>query len=135
MTFQTYALPGANGGYTNYIKVRDLADALNGTAAQFNVEWAGGVTNLVANKAYTNRNGSEGITPFSGNRSYTLPTSATNVNGKASDLTAFQLKDDNGGGHTYYQLRDLGKALGFNVGWTAERGGFIETNKLYTDAD
>ncbi len=26
-----------------------------------------------------------------------------------------------------YKLRDLGQALGFNVGWSAEKGVYIET--------
>ena len=28
---------------------------------------------------------------------------------------------------TYYKLRDLGQALGFHVGWSAEQGVYIET--------
>ena len=75
------------------------------------------------------------FTPFSGDRAYSVPTAVTNINGEAADLAAIALTDDNGGGYTYYQLRDLGKALGFNVGWSSERGIFIETDKEYTDAD
>ena len=63
-----------------------------------------------------------------------LPGSALAVE-TSGGLTAFVLTDDEGGDHTYYQLRDLGKALGFNVGWSAERGVFIESDKPYTDAD
>ena len=39
VTFQTYALPGANGGETNYVRLRDIASVLNGTNAQFAVDW------------------------------------------------------------------------------------------------
>ena len=49
-------------------------------------------------------------------------------------LTAFQISWE-GGSHTFYQLRDLGRAMSFNVGWSRERGLFIETDELYTDAD
>ena len=128
--FQMYALRDENGNPTNYVKVRDLALALNGTAAQFNVDWDGAV-NLVAGTAYV-PNGSENSTPFSGNRSYKTPSSPTNVNGAVSDLQAIMLTDDNGGGYTYYQLRDLGRMLGFNVDWSSERGVFIETDKPYS---
>ena len=128
--FQMYALKDANGYPTNYIKARDLALALNGTQAQFAIEWDGKV-NLVAKSAYT-PNGSENKTPFSGERAYTTPASATNVNGSASGLTAIFLTDDNGGGYTYYQLRDLGRALGFNVGWSMEKGVFLESGKPYS---
>jgi len=55
-----------------------------------------------------------------------------NVDDQAMPLTAFQVQ---GGGYIYYQLRDLGKALGFNVGWSAGRGIFIETDKPDSDAD
>ncbi len=129
VTFQMYALKDANGNPTNYVKVRDLALALNGTKAQFSVDWNGAV-NLVAGAAYT-PNGSENKTPFSGERAYTLPTKPTSVNGSPSDLQAIVLTDANGGAYTYYQLRDLGRKLGFNVDWSSKRGVFIETNKPY----
>jgi len=58
----------------------------------------------------------------------------TIVNDAYLPLTAFQITW-NGGGHTYYQLRDLGRALNFNVGWSAERGIFIEPGVPYSDAD
>lgn len=130
---QAYALKDANGYATNYVKLRDVAYALNGTAAQFEVGWDGNV-NIITQRPYI-PNGSEMSTPFSGDRSYTVPTTQTNINGVAADLAAIILTDDNGGGYTYYQLRDLGRTLGFNVGWSAERGIFIETDKPYTDAN
>ena len=133
VTFQTYALKDANGNPTQYVKIRDLALALNDTAARFSVDWDGSV-NIVTGKAYA-PNGSENKTPFSGDRAYKTPTSPANVNGKASDLQAIVLTDDSGGQYNYYKFRDLGRALGFNVGWTSARGSFIETGKPYTDAD
>ena len=123
--FQCYALKDANGYDTNYIKLRDLADILNGSAAQFEVNWNGNVT-ITTGQSYT-PNGSEQKTPFSGQRAYKTATAQTLVDGKAVDLAAFTLNDDNGGGYTYYKLRDLGNALGIKVDWTAERGIFIET--------
>ncbi len=130
VSFQMYALKNEEGGLTNYIKLRDLAAALDGTKAQFNVGWNGAV-NIETGKTYTTRNGQEGKTPYSGDRAYQRNSAATNVNGAAVDLQAFVLTDDNGGGYTYYKLRDLGQALGFNVGWSGDRGVFIETDKPY----
>ncbi len=134
--FQMYALKDTQGGETNYVKLRDLADALDGTSAQFNVTWseATGI-GIETGKAYTTRNGQENKTPYSGDRAYKKGADTTMVNGVATGLQAFVLTDDNGGESTYYQLRDLGKALGFNVGWSEARGVFIETDKPYTDAD
>ena len=126
---QAYALKDANGNPTNYVKLRDVALLLNGSAAQFEVSWDGAV-NIVTGESYT-ENGSEMKTPFSGDRSYTVPTAATKINGAAADLAAITLTDDAGGGYTYYQLRDLGRSLGFNVGWSADRGIYVETDKAY----
>lgn len=129
VTFECYALKDANGNATNYIKLRDLAVLLNGSAAQFQVGWDGSVT-ITAKTAYT-PNGSELSTPYSGDRAYQETNAATKVNGQTANLAAFMLTDDKGGGYTYYQLRDLGKALGFNVGWAADKGIFVETDKPY----
>lgn len=117
------------GNNTYYIRLRDLAMLLNGSAAQFDVGWDGGVT-ITTKTAYT-PNGSELSTPFSGDRAYRDSGTVTRVDGETADLAAVLLKDDGGGGHTYYRLRDLGKGLNFNVGWTAEKGVFLETDKPY----
>ncbi len=127
--FQMYALRDKSNNPSNYVKVRDVAKALDGTAAQFNVTWNGAV-NLVTKAAYV-PNGSEMSTPYTGDRIYKKITSTTNVDGKATNLDAFMLTDDKGGGYTYYKLRDLGEKLGFNVGWSKERGIYIETDKPY----
>ena len=132
VTFACYALKDENGNPTNYIKLRDLAMILNGTLAQFQVGWDGSVT-ITTKSAYT-PNGSEGSTPYSGDRSYTESDAVTKINGQTADLTAFVLTDDNGGGYTYYKLRDLGQALDFNVGWNGSSI-FVETDKPYDAAN
>lgn len=121
--FAMYAL---NGGSTNYIRVRDLAAALNGTSAQFNVGWNGNVT-LTGKTRY---DGSTDKAPFATPMVYTDYTDPTYVDGKAVDLEAIQI-EYNGGGFTYYKLRDLAQALNFNVGWSTDRGVFVETDKPY----
>ncbi len=128
--FEMYALESKSGKPVNYIKVRDLAQVLNGTPAQFNVGYADGGVNLEAGEAYVSV-GSEMHTSFSGDRAYTVPTKPTKVNGEETKLKAIVLTGNKGGGYTYYKLRHLGKALNFNVGWTSERGVFIETDKPY----
>ncbi len=115
VTFQMYALRNASGFGTNYVKLRDLAYALNGTSAQFAVEYDGSIR-VVPGRAYTPAGG-EMTTPFTGDRIYTGGTTGLKVTGEAVDLTAFTLLDDQGGGYTYFKLRDLGAILGFGVGW------------------
>ena len=129
--FKMYALWDDDGYPTNYIRVRDLALALNGTRAQFSVDWDGFVR-LTAGRPYAS-DGPDQSTPFEGeDRPYVIPAEPTYVNGADSGLIAIYLEDDDGGGYTYYQLRDLGRKLGFNVDWTADRGVFVETGKPYT---
>lgn len=129
VTFNTYAAV-SSGGETNYVKLRDVAHALNGTAAQFDVGWDGDVL-IVPHTAYT-PNGSEMTTPFTGDRAYVKAASATKVDGAVVPFSAIYLTDDNGGGYTYYKLRDLGQVLGFNVSWSRDRGICIESDKPYT---
>ena len=38
---------------------------------------------------------------------------------------------DDGGGYTYFKLRDVGEALGFNVSWSPG-GILIQNGKPYT---
>ena len=102
-----------------------MALLLNGTKAQFQVDWDGAV-NLTTGRAYT-RDGTEMNTPFTGDRACEPATATTRVNGQPVQLSAILLKDDKGNGYTYYKLRDLGAALGFAVNWSPERGVSIET--------
>lgn len=134
MEFQMYALLDENGNGTNYIKLRDMAQVLNGTKAQFSVGYdnASKSISVATGEAYTST-GTEMTTPFSGDRSYTGGTQSLQVNGKAVDMTAITLLDDAGGGYNYFKLRDLGKALGFNVGYSREKGVFIESDKPYSE--
>ncbi len=125
--FAMYAL---DGGATNYIRVRDLAAILKGTKARFEVGWNGSVT-LTGKTAYT---GATDQAPFHAPMPYTVCDEPTYVDGKAVDLEAI-LISYNGGGYTYYKLRDLAQALGFNVGWSAEKGVYVETNKPYDPAN
>lgn len=128
--FQMYALKDANGNPTNYVKIRDLAKALTGSKAAFSVEWDGAV-DLVPGGIYA-PNGTENHSAFTTPWPYTHPASPTKINGVDSSLQAIVLTDKKGGGHTYYQLRDLGRALNFNVGWSGSKGVFIETDKPYS---
>lgn len=50
------------------------------------------------------------------------------VNGALQSPTVYKI-----GVANYFKLRDLGKALGFCVGWTREDGVFIDTGKPYSD--
>lgn len=125
--FDTYVLYDANGNGTNYIKLRDLALQLNGSKAQFNVGYDGAI-NITSATAYE-ANGSEMSTPFSGNRVYRDNPAAIKVDGNAVTMDAITLLDDNGSGYTYFKVRDVAKALDFNVSWEGKI--VIDTTKGY----
>ena len=125
--FQMYALADANGNLTNYIKLRDMAYVLNGTKAQFSVGYDG-IISLTKGQPYE-AGGTEMTTPFSGDRAYTGGAQTLKIDGKDVAMTAITLTDDNGGGYNYFKLRDLGKALGFNVSW--DNGVIVESGKPY----
>lgn len=127
VTFQMYALRDSSGNDTNYVKLRDVAFALTGTDARFNVEWSAQRGIYVTPGLAYILVGGEMDTPFRGDRPYTRMNDTTDIDGEAVALQAFTLTDDAGNGYTYYKLRDLGQALGFHVGWSAERGVYIET--------
>ena len=132
----TVAVIDIEGFETNYVRVRDLAALLNDTDAKYAVDWdaENNAVVLTSKTAYT-AIGGEGTAIFSGTPEYTVSPAATMVDGENAPLATVLLHDANGGGYTYYQLRDLGKALGFNVGWSAERGIFVESANAYTDAN
>ena len=102
-------------GY-NYFKLRDIAYLLNGTPAQFSVEWdaAANAARIVSGQPYT-ANGSELV--IGADRSTTAVRSPQTIviDGEVrSDLAAFNLA-----GNNFFKLRDLGEALGFQVDYDA----------------
>lgn len=135
VTFYCYALEDPVTGYlTNYVKLRDVAQALNGTLRYFNVGWDGsaGVITFIDGEEYQ-PNGSEMIQNFTGEQPYTLGESTVKMYGEPVILDSIVLTDQNGGGYTYVKLRDIGRVINFNVAW--QDGIVIDTWNTYTDAD
>ncbi len=129
--FPMFILKDEQENEVNYIQVRDLAKALSGAQVQFNVGYDQGVV-LTTNTPYQ-FDGSEMTSPLQGYLPYGIPTIATKVNGSIATLDAVQLTDDQGGGHTYYKLRDLARVLDIYVGWDADRGIYIDTAQAYQE--
>lgn len=129
VTFPCYALKDENGNLTNYVRIRDLAVALNGTKSEFFVDLYDGMVNVWPAHHYNKPNGSEFSVPFSGERICEVkPKSLLRIKGCTSRCAdAILLTDDNGGGYTYYKLRDMEHVTGMKVNWSAETGITIET--------
>lgn len=129
--FQMFALKDENGNATNYVKLRELAQALNGTSSQFNVTWDGSVKVLFWEEYVPN--GTEDLTPFPPDQPqpFRYLDQPTIIHDGKQYLDAIVLTDAGGGGHTYYQLRQLQYLLNYKVDWSAENGISITPNKPY----
>ena len=127
--FQCYALKDAEGSDTNYIKLRDMADILNGSAAQFQVGWDSSANSisLTSGQAYTAVGGEMGSRGTA--EQIAAPTaSRILLNGREVSLTAYLIN-----GNNYFKLRDIGQAFDFGVDWNSEAQTiFIDTAKGYT---
>lgn len=124
--FQMYALLDEGGNATNYISLRQLASAISGTEAQFDVGWSGSI-NLVKGAPYT-PSGTENDLPFEGEQPYVANLPTLKLDGKEVAADSITLTDAAGGGYTYFKLRDLGNLLGFAVDWSPEAGVTIATD-------
>ncbi|USF28027.1 hypothetical protein N510_002985 [Firmicutes bacterium ASF500] len=108
-------------GY-NYFKIRDLAAALNGTSKQFEVGYDGDSKSVTATTgaAYTVAGG-ELAGAASSKQTATVSKDIIIVNGeKMENVSVYNID-----GYNYFQLRDLGKVLGFEVEWSAEEQSMI----------
>ena len=134
VTFYCYALRDPATGYlTNYVKLRDVAQAINGTSHNFNVGWDGAAGVITLSGEEYQPNGSEMIQNFTGEQAYTLGTFTVKMYGEPVILDSIVLTDQNGGGYTYVKLRDIGRVIDFNVAW--QDGIVIDTWNIYSDAD
>ncbi len=95
----------------NYFKLRDMAMLLNGTAAQFGVDYDKGTrtVSIKTGEAYTPVGG-ELATGVDQSATALLSTQTITVDGEDCELIAYNI-----GGNNFFQLRELGEVLGFYV--------------------
>ena len=105
-----------NIGGRNYFKLRDLAYLLNGTGSQFGVGYdeATSTVSIATGAPYT-PNGTELAAGKDNSATARSSSQTILINGvKRSDLTVYNI-----GGSNFFQLRELGTALGFEVDYDA----------------
>lgn len=128
VSINAYTLIDVNGGSTNFVMLRDVALLLNGSPAQFEVNWSkdAGIT-LTSGKAYTSVGGE--LTSKSGSTTIGVAnTCSITINGAGVSPIAYNI-----GGNNYFKLRDLGNALGFNVAWNSAMGTMmLNSNEPYS---
>ncbi len=100
-------------GY-NYFKLRDLAELLNGTTSQFDVDYDEATKTMIVTtgEKYTHKNGTELKTGVDNSASAVRSPQTLKVDGEVVDLTAYNIGDVN-----FFKLRDLGKVLHFYVNY------------------
>jgi hypothetical protein len=121
ISFQAY-----NIGGRNFFRLRDIAFALNGTSAQFNVTYNGlyNALEIIANQAYE-PTGREMITTDIVSTNAMRVTSAIIIEGSQLYITTYNI-----GGANHIMLRELGEIIGFNVDWDANaRAVIISTDE------
>ncbi len=104
---------GYNINGSNYYKLRDIASIMNGTNSQFNVIWNKEESRIeiISNMPYQPVGGEMDDSPLA--VSSCNPSSfSVELNGKLVALAGYNI-----GGNTYYRIRDIGSAIGFDVGF------------------
>lgn len=120
VTFEAYNI----GGYT-YFKLRDIAMALSGTAAKFDVGWDSGnrIINIIMGVSYLPMGGE--LSQGAGvNKKAVISDAKISLNGDIITPMAYNID-----GNNYYKLRDLGESIGFDVQWDEQSGTII----IYTE--
>lgn len=123
---EKYNISGAN-----YFKLRDLAHFLNGTGSQFDVGFdeAAATVRVTTGVAYASDTAALTVGPDKSG--IVQPSHQTiRIDGTAySDLTAYNI-----GGNNYFQLRELGTVLGFDVKYDADSDtAFIYSRRSASD--
>ncbi len=97
----------------NYFKLRDIAKLADSTRSSFSVAWNGEkqLISLKKGEKYT-AVGSELKAGDGKDKLGLQSTAKVEINGKSVALNAYTIENQN-----YYEIRPLGKALGFTVEW------------------
>lgn len=124
--FQAY-----NIGGNNYFKLRDVAVAVDGTVANFEVGYDKDTKAITLTKGTAYTGSKEAATATAGEKTAKLSAQAVVVDGVKADLTAYNID-----GYNYFKLRDLGTALGFAVTWDSEAKLIgIAADAVYSDGE
>ena len=117
-------------GDSNYFKIRDVAALLNGTEKQFAVGYDGTKNAVTATtgQGYDKQSGDLAGAATGSSQTADPSNDAIYVNGEKITAEVYKINGSN-----YFKLRDLGKALNFYVGWSVDRGMYIETSKPYSE--
>jgi hypothetical protein len=129
---ETVSCLAYNIGGSNYFKLRDIAQALNGTDKEFEVGYdsTSNAITLNAGSAYTAVGGELTASSSTDSVSATISTVKVTLDDSAVSLTAYNI-----GGSNYFKLRELAGALDFGVSYDSTTATIvIDTTTGYTAA-
>ena len=130
LDLSAYTVYNEWGYATNYVRLRDVAWALQFTTDRFDVDYDG--STLITTGAEYRVVGGELTYPATDGSTITPYTAVLTVDGEGVRKQAmFIIPPGSRNGNFYYKLRDLGEAIGFDVGWSAERGIYIDTESYW----
>ena len=111
----------------NYFQLRDVAVLLNSTKAQFSVDYdnTAKAIKITTGQPYQ-PNGKE-MKGAKATAEAIVGNNDVYINGIKTDFAVYKI-----GGSNFFQIRDLGKALGFNVDWAKDVGIIIDPNSPYS---
>lgn len=118
-----YELAGYNVNNSNYYKIRDIAMLMSTTSARFNVEWdptLNGIS-ILTGERYEIIGGELENSPQS-SLEISEPSSPIYIDGVLSEVEAYTIN-----GSTYFKIRDIADAAGFEVEWNNETQTIIIT--------
>ena len=118
-----------NIGGNNYLKIRDIAALLDGTAKQFNITVDGRTVNMISGAAYEARGDEMIPNPGAVKTTTSETTFRFTLDGEPVELTAYLIAGSN-----YVRLRDALRLFDVFVDYNAGlREFYIDTAKAYVD--
>ena len=116
-------------GGNNYLKIRDIAALLSGTAKQFNITVDGRTVDLISGAAYETRGDEMTPNPNAVKTTTSETTFSFTLDGKPIELTAYMIAGSN-----YIRIRDILRLFDVYVGYDSGlREFYIDTTKSYED--
>lgn len=108
-----YELAGYNVNNSNYYKIRDIAMLMSTTPARFNVEWDPSLNGIsILTGVRYDVIGGELENEPQNSLEISETTSPIYIDGELSEIEAYTIN-----GSTYFKIRDIADAAGFDVDW------------------
>jgi hypothetical protein len=112
VNFEAYSINDSN-----YLKLRDLAYAINGSSKEFNIVWdnAKNAISIISKTKYSPQGGEMSLNTGNKTAEAVISNSKVYIDGKEAVFTAYNINSS-----TYFKLRDIAQVLNISIGWSEE---------------